>query len=346
MGFFRRKKTNEDQEEKEVKVQTREKKKKELQKPWEKKERILVLFVFLLTVLSSSFLALSAREWKLPGLPRMNFDFSSLSLFKEETITIEGNREKVDRIKKSYEAISEFSNLTRDVSGVYGLYVLDLEGGSEFFNYGVNENEIFKAASLIKLPVMLAMFEEEEKGRIDLETKYYLKDSDKVGGAGSLYYKPPGYEVSYRDLVKLMGKESDNTAYNISLKILGEKKINDFMSKVGMEKTNIAENKTTPREMGNLFRYLWFDMKDEMRKMELLDFLTDTSFEQWITSGVPYGVRVSHKYGRETHTVNDAGIIFTEKPFVLVIMSKGVVEREADRIIPEITKVIYGIKTR
>lgn len=346
MGFFKRKKTNEDQEEKEIKTRIKEKKKKEPQKPWEKKERIFVLFVFLLTVLSSSFLALSAREWKLPGLPRVNFDFSSLSLFKEETITIEGDREKVDRIKKSYEAISEFGNLTRDVSGVYGLYVLDLGEESESFSYGVNENEIFQAASLIKLPVMLAMFEEEEKGSIDLDTIYYLKDSDKVGGAGSLYYKPPGYELSYRDLIKLMGKESDNTAYNISLKILGEKRINDFMSGEGMEKTSIAENKTTPREMGNLFRYLWSDVLSEERKMELLGFLTDTSFEQWIASGVPSGVRVAHKYGREIHVVNDAGIIFTEKPFVLVIMSKGVVEREADRIIPEITRVIYGIKTR
>jgi hypothetical protein len=37
---------------------------------------------------------------------------------------------------------------------------------------------------------------EEEQGSIDLDTKYKIKNSDKVAGAGSLYSKPEGYEIT------------------------------------------------------------------------------------------------------------------------------------------------------
>jgi hypothetical protein len=39
--------------------------------------------------------------------------------------------------------------------------------------------------------------------------------------------------------------------------------------------------------------------------------------------------------------VNDAGIIFSDQPFVLVIMSQGVNEEEADKVVPELARMIY-----
>ena len=70
--------------------------------------------------------------------------------------------------------------------------------------------------------------------------------------------------------------------------------------------------------------------------------MTDTIYESWIAEGVPDSVDVAHKFGRETHVVNDAGIVITQRPFVLVVLSKGVVEREADKIIPEIAEMVYS----
>ncbi|MBI3443509.1 serine hydrolase, partial [Candidatus Woesebacteria bacterium] len=65
----------------------------------------------------------------------------------------------------------------------------------------------------------------------------------------------------------------------------------------------------------------------------------------WIVKGIPEDVRVAHKYGRELHVVNDAGIAFTDKPFILVIMSKGIVEKEADAIFPELARIVYDVQT-
>ena len=71
----RKKKDQQEETPEEIKDITprRRKKKdeKEEKKPWGKGERYLLLFLLTITVLGSSILALMARSWKLPGLPRV-----------------------------------------------------------------------------------------------------------------------------------------------------------------------------------------------------------------------------------------------------------------------------------
>lgn len=341
-------KKNKDEESEEVSEQKEKKTKKRKisgkgpPRSWGRKERFIVFFFFATTVIASSILALSARSWKLPGIPRIKISVPTFSLLSEEEIVLEGEgrlreREKADGV------IISFKEKTKNLSGVYGLYVLDLQMG---FSYGVNELETFEPASLNKLPVMAAMYLEGEGGNLDLATKYTLKDSDKLSG-GSLYAKPVGYEITYRNLIRLMGKESDNTAFNIARGLLGEEKIREVITKIGMESTSLPENETTPEDIGVFFEELWNgNVVSDEHKDELLDFLTDTIYEDWIVKGVPEGVRVAHKYGREIHIVNDAGIVLSEKPFVLVIMSKGVVEKEAGTVIPELTRIVFEAEFR
>ena len=329
---------------KDLKPQYR-KKRKEPPKPWGKKERLLVFFILIFTAGASGVLALSARSWKLPGLPRIKISLPSFSFFGEEKIVIEADPAKRGlrkEIEKSEEVVAAFKEKTKNLSGVYGLYVSDLESG---FSYGVNELETYEPASLNKLPVMAAMYMEAEEGNLDLKTKHTLKASDKVGGAGSLYGKPAGYEITYRNLIRLMGKQSDNTAFNIAKNLLGDEKINEAMLKIGMKNTSLANNKTTPEDIGVFFEELWNgNVVDDRHRDELLEFLTDTVYEVWISEGIPDNVRVAHKFGRELHVVNDAGIVFAEEPFVLVIMSKGVVEREADAILPDLARIVYEVE--
>lgn len=334
-------------------VRRRRLKKMEPPKPWGKKERFLVLVVLLLTLGTSSVLALSARNWKLPGLPRIKFQLPSFSLLKNETITIEGDEDRIREVFKSNEVISKFREMTNELSGVYGLYVVNLDTGFSLdrkvasFACGVNENEIFQAASLIKLPVMVAMYMSVEDGSLDLSDKYELKNEDKISGAGSLHTKPEGYEITYRDLIRLMGQQSDNTAYNIAKNMLGVRKINETINLIGMKSTDFAENETTPKDIGLFFQKLWEgSLISDENSDELLDFLTDGIYEEWLAAGIPNDIQVAHKYGREMHVVNDAGIVFANKPFVVVIMSKGVVEREADKVFPELTRMVYEIETK
>ena len=69
--------------------------------------------------------------------------------------------------------------------------------------------------------------------------------------------------------------------------------------------------------------------------------LTKTAFEDRLPAGLPRKVRVAHKIGTEIGSFSDAGIVFAERPFILVIMSKAARESEALKVLPEIAKVVW-----
>jgi len=333
MRLFGRKKEEEDVEEDikkdSDKPKRRRRKKEEPPKPWGRAERFLVFGVLFATVITAILLALNARSWKLPGLPRLGFPKGVF----EETYVLEGKPSKRDTTA----IISEFNDMTKGLSGVYGFYVMNLNTDE---SYGVNESEVFQAASLIKLPVMLSMYIEHEKGRIDLDAVYTLADADKVNGSGRIFYEKAGTEYSYRELVELMGQQSDNTAFNVSVKLLGEESVEEFIDSIGMENTSYKTNETTPLDIGIFFRKLWAGKLVERRNRdEILKSLTDTIYEDFIPKGIP-DMRVAHKFGRELRVVNDAGIVFGENPFILVIMSKGILEKEAGEFIPSFAAAV------
>jgi len=314
----------------------RKSKKGKPSKPWGKKERLVIFFTLIITAGVSILLYLQARSWKLPGLPRIKLPSVNSLFFTEKIIILEGNNG--DRSKHD-KTITKFKDKTRNLSGVWGFYVIKLNSKKD---YGVNQNEIFQAASLIKLPVMLTMHIEAEAQNINLDEIHSLKSSDKIKGAGSLYSKPEGFEITYRDLVHLMGKQSDNTAYNICKNMLSEERINQTIREIGMEKTNLSKNSTTPQDIGLFFvKLMNSKLVSTKSRDEILESLTDTIYEKHLKAGIPDDVRVAHKYGREARIVNDAGIVYTDEPFILVIMSKGVIEQEADEIFPELSKIIY-----
>jgi beta-lactamase class A len=141
-----------------------------------------------------------------------------------------------------------------------------------------------------------------------------------------------------------MGKESDNTAVNIARRILGQEKIEEIVRELGMSDTVVVGNnqKTTPKDIATFFQRLsWGGLISDESKDELLEFMTNTIYEDHLVAGVDENIKVAHKYGRELHIVNDAGIVFSQKPYVVVIMSKGVVDEEADSIFPQLSKIIY-----
>ena len=267
------------------------KRRKEPPKPWGKRERYVVLAVLLVTVLTAASLAMGARDFKLPGLPKFKFDLKNP--FGEETVIIGNKASRGEKIKRGFE------EKTRNLSGTYALYVMDLTSGETF---GVNENEIMQAASLIKLPVMALVYEE------NLENKY-------------------------GDSVEAMGKRSDNAAFSKLVAFFGKNKIQNYIDSLGMVNTSLEENETTPKEIGEFFK--------RFKDAPFAEFMTGTIYEDWLTRGVPEGVKVVHKYGREVHVVSDAGIVYAPKPYIIVIMTQGVVEKEADEVFPELSRLVY-----
>jgi len=276
---------------------------KEPPKPWGKKERLIVLIILLVTVLTSGILALTARNFKLPNFPKIGIpNLSNFNIFKEQVIIV-GNKGTKVNLAKIENTKKQFKSLTDDYSGIYAFYIYDLNGN---YFYGENYQEKMQAASL-----------ESQKGNLDIN--------------------------EYRSYLEAMGKRSDNQAFIKMVSILGKENINKAIINLGMSKTSLEENITTPEDIGLFFKKLKnYEILNKENTDEFLEFLTDTSFEKWLRPGIPSEIRLAHKYGREVHAVNDAGIVFSDKPFVLVIMTDGVVESEADKIFPELSKLLYN----
>ena len=67
---------------------TNKRKRKEPPKPWGKRERVIVLMVLLVTVVIAAVLAFEAGGKGALHLHLPKIDFSSLNIFKEETIIV------------------------------------------------------------------------------------------------------------------------------------------------------------------------------------------------------------------------------------------------------------------
>lgn len=301
--------------------------------PEEKKKiRLVILLLFGLTTLLIAF-AVAYRE-----IPRLIRELSDST-----TVVTQNFSEKPTAIPTP--RFNDLKNKTEQMlvplRGNYGIYFQSLETNESF---SINGKELFTAASLIKLPVMLTLYREADAGRIDLDGVYNLKDNDKTGGAGSLQYKPGGYQITYREMSQLMGKQSDNTAFTIVSRMLGEEKIQATINALGMKNTSFGENTTTPEDIGLFFERLYRGkVVTNKSKEEILSFLTKTIWEDRIPAGVPKEIKVSHKIGTELRVVSDAGIVFSDSPFILVILSQDVNEIEAKKILPEITTTVYEL---
>lgn len=222
--------------------------------------------------------------------------------------------------------------------GIYGVYVESLADGVK---YGVRQDEVFPAASLMKLPILLGIYLEVEKGKLDLEETYTLREADKIEWT-TLASMPAGSIWTYRQLLELAGKNSDSSAAQILLRKLGTDGFNNALAFAGMERSSLEADETTPRDVGEFFSRLYRDkLLQKEHKEELLSFLTETIFEDRIPVGIPDGVRVSHKIGTEDGGYSDGGIVFGEKPFILVVMSKGVLQDEAPKVMAEMTRIVW-----
>jgi len=283
---------------------------KEPAKLWTKKDRLVIFWVLILTIIIAGILDLTSKDWKLPNFPRISLpNLGDLNPLKEETITLgepDLKRQKADKV------MTQFKDMTNSLTGVYGFRVVDLTTG---FSYGANDEEIYTAASFMKLPIIALT-----------------------------YNKEPG---KYLDLIKRMAQHSDNNAYNLLRQtVFTEAEINTYIEELGLTQTNYAENEMSPADVAKFLTGLWSGkIINEKDKDQLLGWLSETDFKDWLAGGIA-DVRVAHKYGREVHVVNDAGIIYAPKPFVLVIMTKGIVDQEADAIFPQLAKMIYEGQTQ
>jgi beta-lactamase class A len=108
-------------------------------------------------------------------------------------------------------------------------------------NKGITFNlagdERVRAASTIKLPILVALHGEVKEGRLSWEEKLVVTKKTRAQGAGILLEMDDGHSLTLREASKLMVVVSDNIATNLILERVGIDKVNAWMDKLKLPKT-------------------------------------------------------------------------------------------------------------
>lgn len=228
------------------------------------------------------------------------------------------------------------------------IYFRDLNNGPWF---GINEQEGFAPASLLKVPVMLAYLKWEE-GMAGLLARKLPVVS---GGQTMLQLIGPGRQVkagdilSIRELIERMIVFSDNQATVTLLTYLPPQRLNSVYTDLGLAvpDVNVQETVVRVKDYASFFRILYNASYVSPEASErALGLLSKVEFHRGLTAGVPPGIAVAHKFGeRELGDglvqLHDCGIIYASSPYLLCVMSRG---RNLDvlaRVLRDVSSEVY-----
>ncbi len=236
--------------------------------------------------------------------------------------------------------VNQLNEYLKTLKGNYGIYYYNLITGDSF---GINDTAAFPAASTVKLPLNLYLYRKITDGTINPDSLLKYEKQDYEEGTGKIQYKQLNSQFSIKELSRLSIEESDNIAANILFRYLGKNNVKNFMSQCGASIVEYESNITCARDMGLYMKLLYnFCKYNATVGNELLSDLTNTQFNDRIPAGIPKSITVAHKIGTLSNVINDVGIIFTDKPYVLSVLSNNVTEKDAVSAIKTISEMVYN----
>lgn len=218
-----------------------------------------------------------------------------------------------------------------------GIYIYDYTTGK---TVEINADEVFPAASIIKIPVLLDLFnrsealEKEGFSPVDTNNKITFKETHRTEGSGNLQYKSADVDYSIDYLAKIMIRQSDNSATNMLIEQIGGiNQLNASLRHWGFSKTQITSwlpdlkgtNTTTPRDIATMLynidnqKFLSLSSSADIK-----EYMSHVENRTLIKSQLPNDAVLMHKTGDIGKMLGDAGIIYTSngKKYILSVMVK------------------------
>ncbi len=205
--------------------------------------------------------------------------------------------------------------------GQWGVAVRDLGNDGSLF---INEDQLFSAASIIKIPIMMEAYYQAEQGVFSLDDVLTLHADEIVGGCGVLQGMHTGLQLTIRDTVVLMITVSDNTATNMMIELVGIDAVNRRMQALGAEKS-ILRRKLMMPELARKGIKNELTAKDVLMFLDVLAkgaYISDKACEDMlgilklqqlnhkIPLLLPEDAIVAHKTGEDDKITHNAGVIY------------------------------------
>lgn len=233
------------------------------------------------------------------------------------------NPEHTNELRDRIEQISQAAQ------GRVGVTATVLETGE---SVSLNGNQRFPMQSVYKFPIAMAVLAQIDQGNLKLDQKIRIEARDIVQGSRILDENSQGMEFSLAELLKYMVSESDNTACDVLLQLIGEPQIvTQYLQSLGINDIVVANtekelgqdpnvqyhNYATPDAVVALLRALHEGrgLSDSSQTL-LLQWMTETTTGSNRIKGLlPEETVVAHKTGTSatvnevTAATNDVGLV-------------------------------------
>jgi beta-lactamase class A len=247
---------------------------------------------------------------------------------------------------------TQLSTMSLHAPGNVGIMIEDLATG---LTSSVNANAQMPAASTIKIPVMVEVFRRLAGGDFDLNRKVTLQQSDRDWGWGDLADARRGSKYTVSKLLTLMITESDNTATNMLIRLVGRKAINTEMAELGLTQTSLHDYirsdgpihyalRSSANDMVKLMTAMArFQLIDEWSSREMIAIMTGQHHNGLIPAPLPKGTTIAHKTGELHDTLNDVGIVYlNSEPYAIAVMATNLPTLDSGyRFIQGVSRVAY-----
>ena len=222
--------------------------------------------------------------------------------------------------------------------GTVGYTVLNVDTGERLERRG---DETFPTASLIKVPILVTVYDLVEQKKLSLDDPLTLLAIDKVPGSGNLQFMHDGATLTVRDAAWLMTTTSDNTATNLLLDRIVIRRVWEKMEKLGLPHTKVHSKVylrmasvamdssvkyglgvTTPNEMSRLFALL-ADGKAVSPKADssMLDILAHNEDYAGVQRYVD-SLTVPHKTGATDQVRTECALFPLQSRVVACVLTK------------------------
>jgi beta-lactamase class A len=218
----------------------------------------------------------------------------------------------------------------------------------------IDPDKPFHAASTMKVPIMIELFRQAEAGTLSLDEPLPVRNEFHSIVDGSVYqlsvdddsdgdvYKAVGKTMTLRQLCDAMITVSSNFAANLLIERVGAVNVRKTVDRLGANGMVVLRgvedqkafdkglnNTTTAGALAVLMEKLARgEAVSGKADAEMVAILKRQKFRDAIPSGVPEGIEVAHKTGNITKIHHDAAIVYGPRPYVLVLLVRGIQEQK------------------
>lgn len=218
----------------------------------------------------------------------------------------------------------------------------------------IDPGKTFHAASTMKVPVMIELFRQAEAGTLSLDEPLAVRNEFHSIVDGSVYqlsvdddsdaevYKAVGKTMTLRQLCDVMITVSSNFAANLLIERVGAANVRATVERLGatgmVVMRGVEDQKAFDKGMNNtttagalavlMEKLAKGEAVSRKADAQMVAILKRQKFRDAIPSGVPDGIEVAHKTGSITKIHHDAAIVYGPRPYVLVLLVRGIQEQK------------------